>query len=176
MTKTAVKKQKGRADNEAIAKARYIKGSERKLNLVAQMIRGKTAQQALVELEFAHRRMAGEVKKVLEAAIANAENNHNLDVDRLVVSEAIVGKTMVMGRFHARGRGRSAAIEKPFSNITIKVAEKAPGDDSKKAKKAAKGQKSEKGNKADKAAEGKEQAKSAKAKKAPAKTEDNKAE
>jgi len=167
--RTEVKKPKGRADNEAIAKARYIKGSERKLNLVAQMIRGKTAQAALVELEFAHRRMAGEVKKVLEAAIANAENNHNLDVDRLVVSEAIVGKTMVMGRFHARGRGRSAAIEKPFSNLTIRVSEKAPGEDTKKAKKAAKGAK------ADTAAEGKE-VKSAKAKKAPAKTADNKAE
>lgn len=162
MTKTAVKKQKGRADNEAIAKARYIKGSERKLNLVAQMIRGKTAQQALIELEFAHRRMAGEVKKVLEAAIANAENNHNLDVDRLVVSEAIVGKTMVMGRFHARGRGRSAAIEKPFSNITIRVAEKAAGEEKKKAKKAAKGSK----------AEGAAEGKTAKAKKAPAKTAD----
>jgi len=163
MTKTA-KKQKGRADNEAIAKARYIKGSERKLNLVAQLIRGKSAAQALIDLEFAQRRMAREVKKVLEAAIANAENNHSLDVDRLVVSEAIVGKTMVMGRFHARGRGRSAAIEKPFSNLTIRVSEKAEGEEKKKSRKAPKG------SKAEGAAEGKE--KTAKAKKAPAKTAD----
>lgn len=112
-----------RADNEAIAKARYIKGSERKLNLVAELIRGKLASRALLELEFVRKRMAGEVKKVLAAAIANAENNHNLDVDRLVVKSATVGRTMTMKRFHARGRGRSASVEKPFANITIVVAE-----------------------------------------------------
>lgn len=133
MSKSA--KAPRRKDNQAIAKARYIKGSERKLNLVAQLIRGKTAQKALVDLEFSHRRVAREVKKVLEAAIANAENNHNLDVDLLIVREATVGKTMVMKRFHARGRGRSAAVEKPFSNITIIVEEKAAGEAPAKAKK-----------------------------------------
>jgi large subunit ribosomal protein L22 len=111
------------AANEAIAKARYIKGSERKLNLLAQLIRGKLASVALIDLEFNQRRMSGEVKKVLESAIANAENNHNLDVDRLVVKEAYVGRTMTLKRFHARGRGRSAGIEKPFANITIVLGE-----------------------------------------------------
>ena len=111
------------AANEAIAKARYIKGSERKLNLLAQLIRGKLASVALIDLEFSRRRMSGEVKKVLESAIANAENNHNLDVDRLIVKEAYVGRTMTLKRFHARGRGRSAGIEKPFANLTIKVGE-----------------------------------------------------
>ena len=122
MSKVGKKSQ--RKDNEAIAKARYIKGSERKLNLLAQLIRGKSAQRALIDLEFARRRMAVDVKKVLEAAIANAENNHNLDVDRLFVKEATVGRTMTMGRFHAPGRGRSAAAQKPFSNITIIVEER----------------------------------------------------
>lgn len=133
MSKAAKKPR--RAENQAIAKARYIKGSERKLNLLAQLIRGKAAQKALVELQFSHRRMAIDVRKVLEAAIANAENNHNLDVDRLFVKEATVGKTLSMGRFHARGRGRSAAIQKPFSNITIIVQEKAAGEEPKKVKK-----------------------------------------
>ena len=135
MTKVA-KQIKGRQENQAIAKARYIKGGERKLNLLAQMIRGKSAQKALIELEFARRRMAVEVRKVLEAAIANAENNHNLDVDRLFVKEATVGKTMTMRRFHTRGRGRSAPIEKVFSNITIIVQERAAGEEPKKDKKA----------------------------------------
>ncbi|HYD17784.1 MAG TPA: 50S ribosomal protein L22 [Patescibacteria group bacterium] len=142
MTKIAKAKPSGkRLENEAIAKARYIKGGERKLNLLAQLIRGKSAAKALIDLEFSQRRVAREVKKVLEAAIANAENNHNLDVDRLFVSEAIVGKTMVMGRLHTRGRGRSAPIEKPFCNITIRVQERAAEE--KKAKKAAKGAKKE---------------------------------
>lgn len=130
-------KKPNRLENEALAKARYIKGSERKLNLVAQLIRGKTAQQALIELEFCAKRMAHDVKKVLEAAIANAENNHNLDVDSLYVKEAIVGRTLTMKRFTARGRGRSAGIEKPFSNITIRVSEKS-GDEAKKTKAKAK--------------------------------------
>lgn len=166
----AVKKQ-GRADNEAFAKARYIKGSERKLNLVAQMIRGKSAQRALVDLEFSNRRVAREVRKVLEAAIANAENNHNLDVDRLVVKEAYVGKTMVMARFHARGRGRSAKVEKPFSNITIVVQERDAAAELKKKAKKAKGEKKD----------GETAAKKSGAKKAPAAkkaakaTEDNSA-
>jgi len=121
MAKT--KNKPRRAANEAIAKARYIKGSERKLNLLAQLIRGKLASVALIDLEFNQRRMSGEVKKVLESAIANAENNHNLDVDRLIVKEAYVGRTMTLKRFHARGRGRSAGIEKPFANLTIIVGE-----------------------------------------------------
>jgi len=129
MAKTANKPR--RAENEAIAKARHIKGSERKLNLVAQLIRGKVVARALIELEFSARRMAGEVKKVLDAAIANAENNHNLDVDRLVVKEATVGRTMTLKRFRARGRGKTAGIEKPFSNITIIVSEKDEIEDEK---------------------------------------------
>ena len=119
MSKVGKKSQ--RKDNEAIAKARYIKGSERKLNLLAQLIRGKSAQRALIDLEFARRRMAVDVKKVLEAAIANAENNHGLDTDALVVAEAYVGNSLVMKRFTARGRGRSSRIEKPFSHLTIVV-------------------------------------------------------
>ncbi|MBU6474427.1 MAG: 50S ribosomal protein L22 [Alphaproteobacteria bacterium] len=133
MAKTTNKPR--RADNEAIAKARYIKGSERKLNLLAEMIRGKLAARALIDLEFSRKRMSLEVKKVLESAIANAENNHNLDVDRLVVKSATVGRTMTMKRFHARGRGRSAGVEKPFSNITIVVGE--GGAEKHKTKKAA---------------------------------------
>lgn len=134
-----VGKKSHRLDNEAIAKARYIKGSERKLNLIAQLIRGKSAQKALIDLEFSRRRMSNEVKKVLEAAIANAENNHNLDVDRLFVKEATVGRTMTMRRFHARGRGRSASVEKPFSNIRIIVEERAAGEEKKKSAGAKKG-------------------------------------
>lgn len=138
MSKSA--KAPRRKDNQAIAKARYIKGSERKLNLVAQLIRNKPAQKALIDLEFSHRRVAREVKKVLEAAIANAENNHSLDVDLLIVKEATVGKTMVMKRFHARGRGRSSAVEKPFSNITIIVEERSATEaPKKKAKKKTEG-------------------------------------
>ena len=110
-----------RAENEAFAIGRYIKGSERKLNLLAELIRGKQVQKAIVELRFSRRRMSNEVQKVLESAIANAENNHGLDVDRLFVKTATVGRTMTMKRFHARGRGKSAGIEKPFSNITIFV-------------------------------------------------------
>ena len=129
MAKTANKPR--RAENEAIAKARHIKGSERKLNLLAQLIRGKAVARALIDLEFSARRVAGEVKKVLEAAIANAENNHNLDVDRLVVKEATVGRTMTLKRFRARGRGKSAGLEKPFSNITIVVSERDGTEDKK---------------------------------------------
>jgi large subunit ribosomal protein L22 len=110
-------------DNEAMAHGHYIRGSERKLNLLAQMIRGKKAGRALVDLEFSPRRVAQEVRKVLQSAIANAENNHNLDIDRLVVARATVGKSIKMKRFHARGRGRAASVVKKFSNITIIVAE-----------------------------------------------------
>jgi large subunit ribosomal protein L22 len=111
------------ADNEARAKLRMIRTSPQKLNLVAQMIRGKKVDAALADLEFSHKRISGEVKKVLESAIANAENNHNLDIDSLIVSEAYVGKNFVMKRFRARARGRGARILKPFSELTIVVKE-----------------------------------------------------
>jgi len=97
--------------------------SPQKLNLVAQLIRGKKVAIALADLEFSRKRIAGSVKKTLESAIANAENNHELDVDDLVVAEAHVGKGLVMKRFHARARGRGARIEKPFSHLTIVVRE-----------------------------------------------------
>ena len=112
------------SDSQAKAVGRNIRTSPRKLNLVAQTIRGKRAEAALNELSFSPRRVAVEVKKVLESAIANAENNHDLDVDDLVVTEASVGKNMILKRFHARARGRGASIEKPFSQITIVVEEK----------------------------------------------------
>ncbi|MDB2487802.1 50S ribosomal protein L22 [Alphaproteobacteria bacterium] len=106
-------------ENEAKAVGRMIRTSPQKLNLVAQLIRGKKAEQALNDLTFSQRRVAGEVKKVLQSAIANAENNHNLDVDSLIVSEAYVGKNLVMKRFRARAKGRAARILKPFSQLTI---------------------------------------------------------
>jgi large subunit ribosomal protein L22 len=112
------------ADHQAKAIGRMIRVSPRKLNLVAQTIRGKKAEAALYELTFSPKRIAKTVKKVLQSAIANAENNHDLDVDDLVVSEASVGKNMVLKRFHARARGRGAGIEKPFSQITIVVEER----------------------------------------------------
>ena len=111
------------ADNEAKAVARTIRVSPQKLNLVAQMIRGQKVEKALSDLEFSRKRIAETVRKTLESAIANAENNHDLDVDSLVVAEAHVGKSIVMKRFHARGRGRSSRIEKPFSHLTIVVRE-----------------------------------------------------
>ena len=111
------------ADNEARAYGKYFQTSPQKLNLLAQTIRGKNAGRALVDLEFSKRRMAGDVRKLLQSAIANAENNHGLDVDRLVVAEASVGKTLKMKRFRARARGRAARIEKKFSNMTIVVRE-----------------------------------------------------
>ena len=112
------------ADNEARAVLRNLRVSPQKLNLVAAMIRGLDANKALSTLSFSRRRIAGDVKKVLQSAIANAENNHSLDVDRLKVKEAYVGKGLVMKRFKARARGRGARILKPFSNLTIGVAEK----------------------------------------------------
>ena len=110
-------------DNEAKAVARTLRISPQKLNLVAAMIRGKKVNAALADLEFSRKRIAGTVKKTLESAIANAENNHDLDVDTLVVAEAYVGKSVVMKRFHVRGRGRASRIEKPFSHLTIVVRE-----------------------------------------------------
>ena len=110
---------------EASASASVIRASPRKLNLVAQMIRGMGAQPAMAELTFSKRRAANDVKKVLQAAIANAENNHQLDVDRLFVAEATVGRSLMMKRFHARARGRGARIVKTCSNMTVVVRERA---------------------------------------------------
>jgi large subunit ribosomal protein L22 len=111
-------------DDAARAYSRSMRVSPRKLNLLAQMIRGKTAEAALAALAFSPRRVAEEVKRVLESAIANAENNHQLDVDQLVVAEAYVGKSLVMKRWSPRARGRVGHISKPFSNLTIIVREK----------------------------------------------------
>ena len=108
---------------EAMAKVRTLRTSARKLNLVAQSIRGLKVQRALNELEFSPKRIAQDVRKALYSAISNAENNHNLDIDSLVVAEAFVGKNLVMKRFHARARGRASRVEKPFSEITIVVRE-----------------------------------------------------
>mgnify|MGYP005841043263 FL=1 len=117
------KHPRGLEDHEAQAVTWNIRVSPRKLNLVAGMIRGKRAQDAVAQLTFSKRRIAGTVKKTLESAIANAENNHSLDVDRLVVARAEVGRAQVMKRFHARGRGRASRIEKWFSHLKIVVAE-----------------------------------------------------
>ena len=111
------------AVNEARAKVVSLRISARKLNLVAQSIRGLSVQRALNELEFSRKRIADDVRKALYSAISNAENNHNLDIDNLVVAEAFVGKNLVMKRFAARARGRASRIEKPFSEITIVVRE-----------------------------------------------------
>jgi large subunit ribosomal protein L22 len=121
MGKASLKRQL--PDSEAKAVGRNIRTSPQKLNLVAQLIRGKKAEQALNDLTFSNRRISNDVKKVLQSAIANAENNHNLDVDSLIVAEAYVGKTMVMKRFRARAKGRAARILKPFSQVTIVVRE-----------------------------------------------------
>ncbi len=117
------KRERSLADNEALAVGRLIRVSPRKLNLVAELIRGMEASKALAQLTFNRKGIAPEVKKVLESAIANAENNHDLDVDDLVVKEAFVGKALVLKRFHARARGRGARILKPFANLTIVVRE-----------------------------------------------------
>ena len=115
------KTQRALKDNEAKAVLRMVRTSGQKLNLVAAQIRGKKVDKALAELEFSRKRIAGPVKKTLESAIANAENNHGLDTDALVVAEAYVGDSLVMKRFAARARGRSSRIEKPFSHLTIVV-------------------------------------------------------
>ena len=115
------KTQRALKDNEAKAVLRMLRISPQKLNLLSQLIRGKKVEKALAELEFSHKRISGQVKKVLESAIANAENNHGLDTDALVVAEAFVGNSLVMKRFTARGRGRSSRIEKPFAHLTIIV-------------------------------------------------------
>jgi large subunit ribosomal protein L22 len=117
------KQERRRAENEAQAVTRNIRISPQKLNLVAQMIRGKKVDKALADLTFSRKRIAIDVKKTLQSAVANAENNHNLDVDSLVVSEAFVGKNMVMKRWRPRARGRVARIMKPFSQLTVIVKE-----------------------------------------------------
>ena len=109
------------ADNEAMAKLRMLKTSPQKLNLLAGLIRGKKVDRALSDLTFSKKRIAADVKKCLQSAIANAENNHNLDVDELIVSEAYVGKNLTMKRGRPRARGRFGRIIKPFSELTIKV-------------------------------------------------------
>ncbi|NVO13688.1 MAG: 50S ribosomal protein L22 [Rhodoplanes sp.] len=115
------KRPRSLADNEAKAVARMLRVSPQKLNLVAQLIRGKKVQAALADLEFSRKRIARDVRKCLQSAIANAENNHELDIDDLVVSQAHVGKALVIKRFVPRGRGRSGKIMKPFSHLTIVV-------------------------------------------------------
>jgi len=126
------------ADNQAKAIGVMIRTSPRKLNVVAQSIRGKRAEAALQELTFSPKRVAKVVKKVLQSAIANAENNHDLDVDDLVVTEASVGKNLVMKRFHARARGRGARVERPFAQVTIVVQEMREEDKKPEPKKASK--------------------------------------
>ena len=115
------KHKRSLADNEAKAVARMLRISPQKLNLVAQLIRGKKVAMALSDLQFSQKRIAKDVKKCLESAIANAENNHDLDVDDLVVAQAHVGKALVLKRFSPRARGRSGRIMKPFANLTIVV-------------------------------------------------------
>src|ERR1700716_2249934 len=119
MSKT--KHERALSDTEAKAVAKMLRISPQKLNLVAGLIRGKKVASALADLQFSRKRIASEVKKCLESAIANAENNHDLDVDDLIVAEAHVGKALVMKRFHPRARGRMGKILKPFSNLTIVV-------------------------------------------------------
>jgi large subunit ribosomal protein L22 len=112
------------ADNEAMAMARMLRTSAQKLNLVAQSIRGESAESALATLAFSRRRISNDVRKVLQSAIANAENNHDLDVDRLFVAEAFVGKSMTMRRWRPRARGRAGRVVKPFSRLTVVVRER----------------------------------------------------
>lgn len=119
-----VEKRYGIKDNEARAFLRMVKGSTQKLNLVAQSIRGLSADKAIEQLTFSKKRVAEDVKKLVISAVSNAEHNYKLDVDKLYIKEAYVGKALVMKRFHARARGRGAAILKPFSNMTVIVAER----------------------------------------------------
>jgi large subunit ribosomal protein L22 len=117
------KRERVLRDNEARAVVRNLRVSPQKLNLVAQLIRGKKVDAALADLEFSRKRIARDVRKCVMSAVANAENNHNLDVNELVVTEAHVGKNIVMRRFHARGRGKMSPVEKPFSQLTVVVRE-----------------------------------------------------
>jgi large subunit ribosomal protein L22 len=118
------KRKRSLPETAAKAVARNLKVSPQKLNLVAGLIRGKKVNTALADLEFSRKRIAQDVRKCVMSAVANAENNHGLDVDDLIVAEAYVGKNLVMKRFHARGRGRSSRVLKPFSQITVVVREK----------------------------------------------------
>ena len=123
------KRERRLAENEAQAVVRNLRVSPQKLNLVAQLIRGKKVDVALADLEFSRKRIAKDVRKCVMSAVANAENNHQLDVNDLVVAQAHVGKNMVMRRFHARGRGKMSPIEKPFSQLTVVVKEvRAPAE------------------------------------------------
>ncbi len=115
------KRERKLADNEAKAVTRLLRTSPQKLNLLAQLIRGKKVDSALADLTFSRKRIARDVKKTLESAVANAENNHDLDVDQLVVAEAFVGKNLVIKRWKPRARGRVGRIFKPFSQLTIVV-------------------------------------------------------
>jgi large subunit ribosomal protein L22 len=125
------KRERTLAENEARAVVRNLRISPIKLNLVAQMIRGKKVDTALADLEFSRKRIAKDVRKCVMSAVANAENNHGLDVNELVVKEAYVGKNLVLRRFHARGRGRMSSIEKPFSQLTVVVKEREDADKAK---------------------------------------------
>jgi large subunit ribosomal protein L22 len=132
------KRERSLSDSEAQAVARNLRVSPRKLNLVAGLIRGKPVDAAIADLEFSRKRIAQDVKKCVMSAVANAENNHGLDVNELVVSEAFVGKNLIMRRFAARGRGRASSITKPFSQITVIVRQKAEEEGEKPAKKKSK--------------------------------------
>lgn len=118
------KRERRLSADAAQAVAKNLRISPQKLNLVAAMIRGKPVDTALAELEFSRKRIAQDVRKCVMSAVANAENNHNLDVNELIVAEAHVGKNMVLRRFHARGRGKSSTVEKPFAQLTVIVREK----------------------------------------------------
>lgn len=148
------KRERSLAENEALAVTKNLRVSPRKLNLVAGLIRGKKVDHALADLEFSRKRIAQDVRKCVMSAVANAENNHGLDVNELVVAEAHVGKNLVMKRFHARGRGRAGGILKPFSQITVIVREKEEEKSAKPVKKkvASKAEKREAGAKEKKAA------------------------
>ena len=120
------KRERALPENEAMAVARMLRVSPQKLNLLAQLIRGKKVAAALADLEFSRKRIAKDVRKCLQSAIANAENNHDLDVDELIVAQAHVGKALVLKRFMARGRGRGARVFKPFSHLTVIVRQAEP--------------------------------------------------
>ena len=162
------KQERSLADNEAKAVTRNLRVSPRKLNLVAGLIRGKKVDNALADLEFSRKRIAQDVRKCVMSAVANAENNHGLDVNELVVAEAHVGKNLVMKRFHARGRGRAAGILKPFSQITVIVREQEEEKITKPAKKKAPAKPAAKPEKAAKPEAGTKKKTAAKPAKAPA--------
>jgi large subunit ribosomal protein L22 len=141
-------RERSLAKNEAMAVARNLRVSPQKLNLVAGLIRGRKVEEAVSDLEFSRKRIAKDVLKCVKSAVANAENNHGLDIDSLIVAQAWVGKNLVMKRFAARGRGRSAGILKPFSEITVVVREQEEQEKKSKSKSRGKGAKSAGGGKA----------------------------